>query len=258
MTVCSNCGKTGHFFRDCKEPTTSLGILAYRITSDLIIQWLMVRRRVSIGFIELMRGKYELRDSANIQSLVNQTTISERQQLLTCTFPNLWLSLWNGKATERYQREYEQSCAKFEILRSRPIQGLAELCANSTTSWTEPEWGFPKGRRSLKESDLSCALRETHEEAGIKPRLLRIVSPEKAPLIEEYRGSNGVCYRYRYWIAEAPPDLSVSLDSTNEDQIREISDVRWFSLEDAIAAIRPYSVEKIAVLRTAASFITKL
>lgn len=251
-SACSNCGKAGHFFRECREPITSLGILAFKRSSGGL-QWLLIRRRVSIGFIEIMRGKYENRDTACIQALVDQATVSERDMLLTRGFADLWRDLWNGPASRRYQAEYEQSKAKFDVLRSRGI--LATLCKASTTAWTEPEWGFPKGRRSSTESELACALRETYEEAGVGRRDLRVL--DGPPLMEEYRGSNGVCYRHRYWLAEAAATLEVRMDSSNIDQRREISDVRWCSMDEALSLIRPYNSEKKEVLEAAAAILTK-
>ena len=254
-SVCSNCGRAGHFFRECREPITSLGILAFRRPVAPVgpVEWLLIRRRVSIGFIEIMRGKYELRDNAGIQALVDQATIHERQMLLTKEFPDLWRSLWNGPASRRYQAEYEQSKAKFDILRKRGT--LAEMCTASRTAWTEPEWGFPKGRRSSTETEIACALRETYEEAGVRRSDLRVL--DIPPLMEEYRGSNGICYRHRYWLAEADPTLAVSMDETNTDQRREISDVRWCTMAQATELIRPYNKEKIAVLEAAAKIIVQ-
>jgi 8-oxo-dGTP pyrophosphatase MutT (NUDIX family) len=199
-----------------------------------------------------MRGKYELRDEEAIQTLVDQMTLAERVRLLTRPFGELWRELWNGPASRRYHAEYEQARAKFDILRagSGGRRGLASYCEASPTVWTEPEWGFPKGRRSSTETEIACALRETWEEAGVRPGDLRVLPGE--PLLEEFRGSNGICYRHRYWIAEAAPGLEVRVDPGNADQQREVGDVRWCQLEEAQRLIRPYNTEKRAVLQLAA------
>lgn len=248
-SACSNCGRPGHFFRECREPITSLGILAFKRPAADTVQWLLIRRRVSIGFIEIMRGKYELRDVSGIQLLIDQTTLGEREQLASRTFADLWRDLWNGAASRRYNSEYEQAKVKFELLRSRGT--IVAAIRASTTTWVEPEWGFPKGRRSSSESEIECALRETYEEAGVRKQDLRIAAGE--PLLEEYRGSNGICYRHRYWLAEAPPNLAVRMDPMNIDQRREISDVRWCSYDEAMGLIRNYNIEKRAVLAAGAA-----
>ena len=127
---------------------------------------------------------------------------------------------------------------------------FATLSAASTTAWIEPEWGFPKGRRSSSETELACALRETEEEAGVKRHKLTVL--EGPPILEEYCGSNGISYRHRYWLAEAPGTLEVRMDESNVDQRREISAVRWCSMAEAVALIRPYNKEKRDVLEEGA------
>jgi 8-oxo-dGTP pyrophosphatase MutT (NUDIX family) len=250
-SACSNCGSFGHFFRECSDPITSLGILAFRRpTSDRnTLEWLLIRRRDSLGFIEIMRGKYLLQDIAGIQSLIDQTTPHERERLQTLSFNELWSALWNGQASRRYMAEYDQAKRKFEQL----VPLLPHFYACSITSWAEPEWGFPKGRRSSSETELACAFRETLEEAGIQRKNLTLVSGD--PLVEEFYGSNGVFYRHRYWLAETPASLDVRLDPMNRDQRREIGAVQWFSMEDAIDKIRPYNVEKRKLLQRAHAWI---
>lgn len=252
-SVCSNCGKPGHFFRECREPITSLGILAYRRPApEKEVEWLLICRRDSLGFIELMRGKYELTDGAAIQSLIDQMTLNERERILGQTFHELWIALWNGPASRRYHAEYEQAKLKFDSLKKSGR--LTVMCAVSKTTWAEPEWGFPKGRRSSSESELTCAFRETQEEAGVGRGHLRLI-PGIEPFVEEFIGSNGIRYRHKYWLAEAPASLTVGLDPKNPDQRREVGDVHWFPYADALDKIRPYNTEKRALLEKARSHV---
>lgn len=191
-----------------------------------------------------MRGKYSLDNTESIQSLLDQTTMEERARLETQPFAALWRTLWNGPASRRYHVEFEQAKTKLESLRE--TGRLTALIAASTTSWSEAEWGFPKGRRSSVETELACALRETYEEAGISKQNLSVLPDE--PLVEEFRGSNGIRYRHKYWLAETSSTLEVAMDPKNLDQAREVGDVRWCSYAEALNLIRPYNVEKIGLL----------
>jgi 8-oxo-dGTP pyrophosphatase MutT (NUDIX family) len=211
----------------------------------------MIRRRDSLGYIELMRGKYGLDDKEGIQALIDQTTMDERQRLVSKPFTDLWRTLWNGPASRRYHVEFEQAKTKLESLRgSGRLDGFIRA---STTGWVEAEWGFPKGRRSSVESELACALRETHEEAGILPSQLKV--NETAILVEEFVGSNGIKYRHKYWLAQAPQNLVVRLDPSNMDQMREVGDVRWCTYLEAMAMIRPYNTEKKSLLEKAQGLV---
>ena len=53
---CNNCGKYGHLYHQCKTPITSFGIIVFRIKEDTP-QYLMIRRKDTLGYIDFMRGK---------------------------------------------------------------------------------------------------------------------------------------------------------------------------------------------------------
>ena len=82
---CNNCGKQGHMFNSCKLPIISLGIIAFRKV-DNNIQYLMICRKDSLGFIEFLRGKYPLYNKNYILNLINEMTSEEKKMLLEKDF----------------------------------------------------------------------------------------------------------------------------------------------------------------------------
>lgn len=247
---CVNCKKQGHSFRDCKEPTSSYGIIAVRyisIEGTPIPHYLMIRRRDSLGYVDFLRGKYALSNKSYIETLLNQMTQSELQRLLTLPFDELWTSLWNSQNTRQFRLEYEHAKRTFETIRNTgDISGktLARYVADVRTRWEEPEWGFPKGRRSPHESEIACALREFSEETGVPAKDVRIRVGQSAE-IEEYTGTNGIRYRHSYYLADCNTNVSVNVG--NRVQTREVGDIGWFTFGDGCLKLRPTNPEKVAV-----------
>ena len=66
---CGNCGKRGHVYRKCLAPITSLGVIVYRWNNEKKREYLMIRRRDTLGFVEFMRGKYNLSNCPYIYEL---------------------------------------------------------------------------------------------------------------------------------------------------------------------------------------------
>lgn len=246
---CANCKKLGHSFRDCKEPTTSYGIVAIRRDSPTDTpRYLLIRRRDSLGYVDFVRGKYTLENTTYIQTLLGQMTRDEQQRLLVTPFDSLWSQLWNGQNTRQFRNEYEFARRMFETLKNTgDIHGrlLAQHIEKLQPTWSEPEWGFPKGRRAVHESEIACAQREFSEETGLAATDIRVRTDESAEL-EEYVGSNGVKYRHIYYIADCRSD--VRLDKANRVQTREVGDIGWFSFDEAYLRIRSTNPEKRAAL----------
>jgi 8-oxo-dGTP pyrophosphatase MutT (NUDIX family) len=172
-------------------------------------------------------------------------TIQEKKDLLSKGFYELWSDLWGVKPDG--SSEENISFEKFTLLTQGCLMDnkkviLHELVATNTTSWSEPEWGFPKGRRNNYESDLMCALREYEEETGYTRNDLSLIK-NIMPYEEIFTGSNYKSYKHKYFIAR-----SNCSSPKKEYQENEVSDIQWFTYEEAMSKIRPYNVERKQLL----------
>ena len=92
--VCNNCGKQGHTFKQCKNPITSFGVIVFRINQLQQREYLMIRRKDTLGYIDFMRGKYSASNQKYIFNMIEQMTIQEKYKLKKYTFDELWHDLW--------------------------------------------------------------------------------------------------------------------------------------------------------------------
>ena len=176
---CNNCGKVGHVFSNCKLPIISIGIICFRYNNNKV-EYLMIRRKETLGFIEFMRGKYAIQNKEFLLNLLRQMTNEEKDKLLNRDFETLWKEIWCDSDTQmKYKYEENTSKEKFNLLR----EGITYKSENYTLKslieeskevheYDEPEWGFPKGRRNYNENDYDCAVREFCEETGFSSKLL--------------------------------------------------------------------------------------
>ena len=259
---CGNCGKLGHVYKVCYEPIISLGIILYRKNPEGGgIEYLMVRRKDSLGFVELIRGNYPLNDLDYLINIVDEMTLAEKQAVLTQPFDTLWNNLWleDEQKKAKYKSEFNKSKANFNQVKGNHnfgtvVTNLDKIVQQSKSVWSEPEWGFPKGRRNLRERDLACAIREFEEETNI-PRTNIEINRSIPPLNEEFVGSNNKRYRHVYYLARLVDDIELTIDQDKKSQMIEIGDIRWFRLQDALKNIRSYNTEKKNILREAHSII---
>ena len=243
---CNNCGKLGHSYNQCSKPITSLGIIAFNKSINSL-KYLLICRKDSLGYVEFMRGKYPLYNCDYIQNIINEMTIQEKANLLTKEFDFLWKELWGDYFGVQYHSEEKNAKEKFYQIKEGihlfddTFFNLEQLIQQSTTSWTEPEWGFPKGRRNYQENDLHCGIREFCEETGFPKNKISVLK-NVIPFDEIFTGSNYKSYKHRYFIAYS------NWKDKNNYQKSEVSKVKWMTLDEAAKAIRPYNLERIELL----------
>ena len=267
---CTNCGDHGHSTKQCLHPITSYGIILFRIkggwnqaaqllesetsinglegTLQSKIDYLLIQRKDSLGFIDILRAKYNVSDIAYISQQLHGMTRGEQEKLLNEPFDSLWEQMWGPtlQGSNSYKHERDQSRQKLEALRAG-TPSLAEIIQRVNHTWETPEWGFPKGRRDPHETGYFCALRELWEETGISERdVLPIKNLE--PISETFFGSNHIQYCHKYYVMYMPTEKEVVFDSTNKIMSREIGDIRWCSLEEGSKLIRSDNIEKREML----------
>lgn len=242
--VCNNCGKQGHLFHQCKLPITSYGIIVFR-NSENGLQFLMIRRKDTFGYIDFIRGKYVQHNIEHLQNLFNEMSVEEKENIRNNSFDTLWKSMW-GIANNGCQHKSEEvaSQKKFDALKqgiliNNELITLDMLINNSITSWKETEWEFPKGRRNFQEKDIDCALREFEEETGFSKEDLTLIK-NILPFEEIFIGSNHKSYKHKYFLA----GFNKNINSLNNYQRTEVSKLEWKTLEECLESIRPYNLEK--------------
>lgn len=267
---CNNCGKLGHYYHNCKNPIMSIGVIAHRKNKGMT-EYLMIRRRDTLGYIDFLRGKYSVYNKDYIMNMLKQMTQEEKERLLQSDFNELWRGIWGvdaqmagqyskhlstGTRTKsvlpnQYRNEEHISRDKFNALNNgittqHAFYTLETLVLESQkySNWNEPEWGFPKGRRNFQEKDYDCAMREFQEETGYDISKLYPIQ-NILPYEEIFTGSNYKSYKHKYFITYMNyEDTTV----TNDFEPTEVSKMEWKSFEDCIACIRYYNLEKKKIL----------
>jgi len=194
--ICNNCGKQGHQFHQCKLPITSYGVIVFRLSSK--------GRKDSFGYIDFIRGKYSLYNLCQLNTMIDEMSLDEKNRILSLPFETLWNEMWGETyGNNQYKSEENASKKKLELLR----EGV--MIDNK------------------KEKDLDCALREFEEETGLSKKNIRIIE-NLLPFEEMFLGSNNKSYKHKYFLAYKE-DINESL---NNYQKTEVSKIDWKTLEE--------------------------
>jgi hypothetical protein len=88
-------------------PIISIGVIAFRFDNTINdFQFLMIRRKDTLGFMDFMRGKYSIYNKEYIINLLKEMTIEEKERLITNSFDTIWNDLWsNNPISLQYKNE---------------------------------------------------------------------------------------------------------------------------------------------------------
>jgi len=285
---CTNCGKNGHHTKGCKDPTTSLGVVCVRVdpahheslraavvgkTINLqsfnnvhnrfldrldefhdSVQFLLIQRKHSLGFLEFVRGRYSVHDYKELVGLFEMMLPHEVDTIRTQSFKQLFDTVWyRCPNSALYEEELRAASFKFHVLKDKHkeynVLSLAFYLTNIRPKFEKAEWGFPKGRRCFHERNVDCAVREFEEETNYKGDDYTILY-NTSPLKEVFWGTDRNLYRHIYYLG--------ILNNTEKEVCStssEVGDIGWFSFMDALDLIRPYHDQKRKVLVEALKFV---
>ena len=290
---CNNCGRVGHVYKKCMYPIMSMGVLAFRISDPKLstllrshlltfenpykidpsgirqdtpedlknfclyqdkVQVLMIQRKFSLGYLEFLRGRYNRARLSYITFLFEQMTKKEILKISKREFDPLWEEVWGPDPEKKKRDDYMRGNAHFEYLLKKDDEGLSFFISTVAPKWPIPEWGFPKGRRDHKESNLDCGKREFEEESDLT-EVDYLIFENLTPFNEELKGTDNVKYKHIYYLSQVTSDKEVALNPTNPYQSQEIGNIGWFTYNESLRLIRSYHISRKRILTQAYLFL---
>lgn len=264
-----------------REPLTKKPKYSFGTIVKCKDYYLLVQRRVSIEFQNIIRGTYR---KSELISFIKKISVAENELLSRCCEFGNFESVYtfvvgkikkvevveSGNSTSpkrspgpspkrsptRVERKlvisdknYDFAKIRFEENKKLIILLLDEPCMFET------EYFWPKGRNTMKESWYDTAVRETFEETG-----LDISGYRKFDYIEDrYTGTDNNIYVNCLWMINleekdwwrngpSPKREITELPIvTNEHSRIEISNVKWVHKDELIYYLRPekmFTIEK--------------
>ena len=175
-------------------------------------------------------------------------TPEEINNIETHDFDYLWNNVWNDNNQNEpvnkninHQKEYILSKQKFYDLKLNN----SDIFSQVTPKFSFNEWGFPKGRRDLYEPDMVCAMREFEEETSFHENNYRVLE-ECNYVRENLKGTNGIDYAHNYFYAVMDNDIN---NNNNNKNNKEISNMKFMTIDECISVIRPYHTNKIKIIK---------
>lgn len=191
---------------------------------------LLVCKRYTYAYNDFIHGRYHTdilsSTRAHVTSLLNNMTIEEKLDILSLDFDKMWYRIWLNAPRTTF---FAVAKNKFESM--WVLDGgarLRKLIARSRN--VSRIWEMPKGRKRTKtEPNIICAIREFGEETGLSKRHYKFI-----PGIERTYSFDdaGINYINTYYVAVMLNNhIEVSICFNTNDQVTEIGDIKWMSIE---------------------------
>jgi 8-oxo-dGTP pyrophosphatase MutT (NUDIX family) len=225
------------------KATKSYGIILTRLGNDDILEFLMVCRRNTFSYVDFVLGKYKENDVEYLSHLIINMTQIERNNLRCMKYVDIWNNLYAFSRKPEGDFFYQ---VEKKFYRSHSIFMAIDI--KKSCYWLHPEYGFPKGKKNEIENSLQSAMRELEEETGITKNMYMIDSSIN-PFEEEFIGTNGLKYINVFYVANANQNCQEFLNKNDLLQMREISNIQWFSYRTAMKNIRFHEKSKVVLIQ---------
>jgi ADP-ribose pyrophosphatase YjhB (NUDIX family) len=267
---------SGSLYLSNYEPVTSVGIICIKLDSAIydifikniskisyynlnnimlhnihlydkyndMIQFMLVKRRHSLNYIEFIRGKYDIYDTSKLNNMFSLMSREEVDDIKNKDFNTLWNNLWMKNAhKKKYLAELNLSRDKFNQLKNNGFFN------NMISEYKMTEWEIPKGRKNSNEKNIECAIREFKEETNIN-EIDHIILNCLDPIHDNFTGTNGLNYRHIFYTSLlCNNDINININNNEIDMAKWC---KWSELNDII---RPYNNNKINILTSIFLFI---
>lgn len=196
---------------------------------------LMVQKRYTYAYAEFIHGKYPQGDfrknpqaKNEIMRLLNGMTVEEKLDICSLDFERMWFRIWLNCRTHTQSSLYYFSKNRFEQTfltdGGRRLKKMIEKSKNGHCVWE-----IPKGRKKTRtEPEIVCAIREFAEETNVSLRAYRLIPG----VVNTYSFiDKDVKYVNTYYAAVTHHTIEPTISFNTQDQINEISDIRWMDIE---------------------------
>lgn len=198
---------------------TSVGVMCLRRSGGRI-EVLLVRKRYTYAYNTFIHSGYKT--DADAVDLLDNMTVDEKLELESLNFQQIWGRVWRSEKQAHYGHNNAAFASRFLVDGGRKLKQLIARSKSARLLW-EP----PKGHRNRDETELDAAIREFNEETGMTKRDYLITGGVSAYSYVD----NNIRYLMKYHIAVASGGAPAhpEIDFKNEEQVNEISDIKWCS-----------------------------